>query len=134
MPVVDRLIRAPRRGRIAAAAFLTIMLLALPASASAAPFTAVLHAPNHTPKANTKWWITVNVTRGSTKLSGTVRYQFVFGGQVVSKQAGHGFSNGFYRDSLVFPPTSIGINLTLQTVVKTKYGTVTLPWTVKTKK
>jgi hypothetical protein len=135
MHVVIRRIRAPRRGRSAATALLLAMtLLALPASASAAPFRAILHAPNHTPKANTKWWITVDVTRGTTKLSGTVRYQFVFGGHVVSKQPGHSFTDGLYRDDLVFPPSSVGISLTLQTIVKTKYGTVTLPWAVNTKK
>jgi len=113
---------------------LIIALLALPASASAAPFKAVLHAPNHTPKVHAKWRITVDVTRGSQKLSGSVRYEFLFAGQVVSHQSGHKFRAGVYRDALVFPASAVGMQLTLDTIVKTKYGTVKLPWTVTTKR
>jgi hypothetical protein len=111
-----------------------VALLALPAVASAAPFTAMLNAPNHTPKVNAKWRITVDVTRGSQKLAGSVRYEFLFAGQVVSHQSGHKFSGGVYRDALVFPASAVGMTLTLDTIVKTKYGTVKLPWTITTKR
>lgn len=131
---LDRCARALRRGRVAAVALVAAALLALPASALAAPFKAVLHAPNHTPKANTKWKITVDVTRGRAKLSGSVKYQFVFDGAVVGRQPGHSFTGGVYHDGLVFPASAVGMKLTLRTIVKTKYGTVTLPWTVMTKK
>jgi hypothetical protein len=110
-----------------------IGLLALPATASAAPFKAVLHAPNHTPKVNTNWPITVDVTRGTAKLSGSVKYEFLFAGQVVGRQPGHSFTGGVYRDSLRFPSSAVGMKLTLETIVKTKYGTVKLPWTVTAK-
>jgi hypothetical protein len=119
---------------VTVAAIVTVAVLGLPASASAAPFKAVLHAPNHTPKANTKWKITVDVTRGATKLSGSVRYEFLFSGAVVSRQPGHSFTNGVYTDGLVFPTSAVGMKLTLKTIVKTKYGTVALPWTVMTLK
>src|ERR1700759_859398 len=131
---LDRRVGAHRRGRLAVAALLMVALLALPAGASAAPFTAGLHAPNHTPKVNAKWKITVDVNRGSQKLSGTIRYEFLFAGQVVSHQSGHKFSGGVYRDALVFPASAVGMTLTLDTIVKTKYGTVKLPWTVTTKR
>ena len=134
MAVLDRRARPSRAGRVAVAALVTVVALAVPASASAAPFKAVLHAPNHSPKANTKWKITVDVSRGTTKLSGSVRYEFLFGGVVVSRQAGHRFTNGVYSDGLVFPTSAVGMKLTLRTIVKTKYGTVTLPWTVMTQK
>ena len=134
MAVLDHCARAPRRGRMIVAAVVAVVLLALPASASAAPFKAVLHAPNHTPKVNTKWKITVDVTRGPTKLSGSVRYEFVFAGAVVGKQPGHRFTGGVYRDALVFPASAVGMKLTLLTIVKTKYGTVKLPWAVMTQK
>ena len=121
------------------AALVAAAALALPASAPAGVMTetagsvkAVLHAPNHSPTVNQKWWITIDVTRGKTELGGRVRYQFVLGGAVVGKQPGHSFAGGHYRDWLKFPAQSVGIKLTLQTIVKTKYGTVTLPWTVTT--
>jgi hypothetical protein len=113
---------------------LTALALAVPASASAAAFTAHLHAPNHSPIAGKKWAITVTATRGGAKLSGSVNYQFLFGGTVVGGAAGHGFRHGVFHDTLLFPKKSVGYPLTLRVVVKTSYGTVYLPWTVNVRK
>lgn len=134
---LDYRVGASRRSRSFVAALVTLLaaaLLALPANGSAAPFKAVLHAPDHAPTVQAKWRITVDVTRGAQKLSGSIRYEFLFAGQVVSHQSGHKFSGGVYRDALVFPASAVGMTLTLDTIVKTKYGTVKLPWTVTTKK
>jgi hypothetical protein len=109
------------------------LMVAVPAAASAASFSAVLHAPNHTPTMNQKWWITVDVTRGTTKLSGDVNYVFLFSGSIVSHQPGHKFSKGVYKDDLIFPAAAVGKPLTLRIVVKTKYGTKNLNWNVTTK-
>jgi hypothetical protein len=109
----------------------TALALSLPVSASAAaPFTAHLQAPNHTPTAGKKWYITVTATHGKTKLSGSVNYQFLFSGSVVGHQKGHSFKGGVFHDWLLFPNKSVGFSLTLRVVVKTSYGTVDLPWTV----
>ena len=110
-----------------------VMALAVPAGASAAGFSAKLTAPNHTPTANKKWPITVTVTRGRTKLSGRVRYQFLFQGQVEASRPGHAFSRGVYHDSLLFPGEAIGHVLSLHVIVTTKYGTIALPWWIKTR-
>lgn len=106
-------------------------LLALSAPALAAPFTARLSAPNHTPIATKKWPITITVTRGHTKLSGSVKYQFLFQGQLESTQPGKSFKGGVYHDSLTFPKEAVGFPLTLRIVVKTSYGTVDIDWSVK---
>lgn len=123
--------------RGAVAAVVASAALALPAAAPAGVLTktsggvkAVLHAPNHTPAVGKKWWITIDVTHGKAKPSGSVKYQFEFGGAVVSTQPGHSFTGGHFRDWLIFPAKASGIKLTLDTVVKTKYATVDLPWTV----
>ena len=125
------------RGTIRALARCTVVICCLalmaPTLASAASFSAVLHAPNHSPIENKKWWITVDVTRGSTKLSGDVNYEFLFSGAIVSHQPGHKFKNGLYKDSLIFPAEAVGKPLTLRIVVKTKYGTKDLNWNVMTK-
>ena len=110
-----------------------LLALAVPAGASAAGFSAKLTAPNHTPTANKKWPITVTVTRGRTKLSGRVRYQFLFQGQVEASRPGHAFSRGVYHDSLLFPGEAIGHVLSLHVIVTTKYGTIALPWWIKTR-
>ena len=111
-----------------------VVALALPALASAAPFTARLKAANHQPVANKNWPITVTVTRGRAKLSGSVRYEFLFNGTVEAHRAGHSFKHGVYHDSLVFPSAAIGHTLSLRVIVTTRYGTVRLPWWIKTRR
>jgi hypothetical protein len=110
-------------------------LFALPTAALAARgnFTATLKAPNHAPIANNYWPITINVSKGTTKLNGSVNYQFLFGGQVVSNQKGHAFKNGVFTDRLCFPARSEGQPLKLGIVVTTSYGSKTLYWALKTK-
>jgi len=112
----------------------TALALALAPPASAASFTAHLHAHDHAPKVNQPWPITVTATRGKTKLSGSVKYQFLFQGQVVSRQPGGKFRHGVYRDKLTFPGESVGYKLTLRVLVTTKYGTEHLDWSVKVHK
>ena len=108
--------------------------LALPALASAAPFTARLKAANHQPVANKKWPITVTVTRGRAKLSGSVRYEFLFNGAVEAHRPGHSFKHGVYHDSLLFPSEAVGYTLSLRVIVTTRYGTVQLPWWIKARR
>ncbi len=107
--------------------------LIVPAAASAAAFSAHLRAPNHTPTASKPWPITVTVTRGDSMLSGSVRYEYLYDGSVVSHQPGHSFSGGVYRDTLDFPREAVGYPLTLRVIVTTRYGTVDLDWAVTTR-
>jgi hypothetical protein len=109
------------------------LALALPAAASAAPFTAHLKAPNHTPTANKRWPITVTASHGRTKPGGVVRYEFLFAGQVVAHRPGHGFRGGVFHDRLLFPSAAIGHPITLRVIVKTRFGTVNLNWKVTTR-
>ncbi|HWF74684.1 MAG TPA: hypothetical protein VG186_15145 [Solirubrobacteraceae bacterium] len=119
------------RSRSVLTLIFTVLVLALPASAMAAPFTSSLKAPNHSPTAGKKWYITVTATHGKSKLSGNVNYQFLFGSAVVSNQKGHSFHGGVFHDWLLFPKKSVGYSLTLRVVVKTSFGTVDLPWAIK---
>ncbi|MFZ0091368.1 MAG: hypothetical protein WAL63_17800 [Solirubrobacteraceae bacterium] len=122
------------RGRTSLLAAGAVLMLAIPASASAAAFSAHLKAPNHTPTANRKWPITVTATRGNAELSGNVKYQFLFQGQSVASRPGHTFTHGVFRDTLVFPGASIGHTLTLRVIVSTRYGTADLNWAVTTRR
>jgi hypothetical protein len=122
------------RRRVTSSALALTAALALPASALAANFKLTPHIANHAPTINKKWPITIDVTKGKTKLSGSVTYQFLFSGSVVSTQKGHSFTNGVYKDSLDFPSKSIGQPLTLRIVVKTKDGTEHVDWAIKPKK
>lgn len=111
-----------------------IATLAIPASTQAASkFTIVPHFPNHTPTANVGWKITLDVTKGKTKLSGSGKYEFEFSGTVVSRQPGKKFTGGLYKDTLKFPSTAVGEPLTLVVLITTKYGTQSVSWAVNTK-
>jgi hypothetical protein len=104
--------------------------LALPASAWAGSFSARLYAPNHQPKVG-KWRIKVTARRGRQKLSGTVSYRFLYAGQVVSTQPGGSFNHGVFHNTLTWPRRAVGHTITLQVVVKTRYGTDYLDWWIK---
>jgi hypothetical protein len=126
--------RRHARRRLKPFVLAVLATLALPASALAAAFKLTPHIANHTPTVNVKWPITVDVTKSRLKLSGSVKYEFLFQGSVVSRQPGHRFTRGVYRDTLLFPSDSLGQQLTLRIIVKTKYGTEHLDWAVKSQK
>jgi hypothetical protein len=115
-----------------AVGLVAVAALAVPAGASAASFTAKLSEPSHTPSVGGQK-ISVTVTKGKTKLSGSVNYKFLFDGQTVSTQKGHSFKNGLFTDTLLWPKEAIGHKITLDVVVTTKYGTENLDWWIQVK-
>lgn len=124
---------AARAGVVPVGAILAVAALAPAASAAGATFTVKAHFPNHTPIAGKHWPVTLDVTKGATKLSGSVRYEFEFDGSVVSHQPGHRFTDGVYKDEMTFPADAVGQPLTLVVLVTTKDGTKSVDWAVKTK-
>ena len=130
----NRIVKVPgrrARRRLCCIALVTIAALALASPALAAGFKITVHIANHRPIAGRRWPIELTVTRGKRRLSGTVRYQFLFAGVVVRTQPQHGafrFRHGVYRDQLVFPAQSIGQPLTLRFLVKTRFGTRHASW------
>jgi hypothetical protein len=145
------------RRLLAAAVVTALALLALtgPASAASPPFVATLKAPTHHPKANALWRITVTArSRSGKALRATADYQFLLDGQVVARphpspnadprsacaKAGncrHGPwpFRGRYRDTLIFPARSAGIDLTFRVVVKVKgMGTRNLDYSVRVRR
>ena len=90
---------------------------------------------NHAPKVNVNWPYTVTVTDADGHpLNGTVTIQFTFAGQVVGRDTPptHPLRNGRWHDNLKFPPQSLGQPISLQAVVRTPRGSITLDWPVKT--
>jgi hypothetical protein len=112
-----------------------VVALALPAAAQAASFKITPHIRNHTPIVNQKWPVELTVTAGKKRLSGSVRYEFLFYGSVVSHQPGHRFTHGIYRDTMVFPAKSLGQPLTLRILVTVPsyHRTEHIDWKLQTK-
>ena len=97
------------------------------------PVHASFTAPNHTPTVGKSWPYSVRVTDAAGHpLSGTVRIQFTFGGQVVGTDHPpvHPVRNGVWHDNLTFPKEATGEPVTLQAVVRASPGSVTLNWPV----
>lgn len=112
-----------------------IVTAALPAAAQAASFKITPHIRNHTPIVNRKWPVELTVTAGKKRLSGSVKYEFLFDGSVVSHQPGHRFTRGIYRDTLVFPAKSLGQPLTLRMLVTVPayHRTEHIDWKLQTR-
>jgi hypothetical protein len=119
------------RAIIALAAVLAI--LAVPATALAAAFSVKATFPKSNPVAGKSWPISLKVTKGKKKLSGSVKYNFVIPGITTESRPGHSFKGGVYHDKLKFPKQAIGIKIDLYVIVKTGDGTVKVEHTVTTR-
>jgi hypothetical protein len=130
------------------------LVLAATASASAAPFVATFHAPNHSPKAGKEWPVTVTAkTKSGRKLHATALYEII---EPVSgftckegPDPGHPsktakcaagprgskpwpFFGVMHDRTFIWPSRALNIRLILRTVVTVKgLGTVNLNWSVK---
>ena len=112
-----------------------VTALAISASAAqAAPAAAGpvvhLYAPNHHPRVGHPWRIRITATTTAGRpLRAEVRYQFLYGGQVVARRSHYRF-RGTFRDNIEWTAPSVGLRLTFRAVVKTPLGTRNLDWWV----
>jgi hypothetical protein len=102
-------------------------------SVTSGPVHATFTAPNHKPTVGKPWPYSVHVSDASGHpLNGSVKIQFTFGGQVVGTDTPpvHPIKNGLWHDNLTFPKAALGQPVTLQAVIHTSAGSVTLNWPV----
>ncbi|MGZ4200569.1 MAG: hypothetical protein ACXVRH_00755 [Thermoleophilaceae bacterium] len=122
---------------IAALAVIAVVIATLPATTvGRPPFSAKLSCPQgHHPKAGRSWPITITARTWSGRaLSGRVRYEYLYQGQVVARRSNYRFSHGRFRDTLDWPARSVGIRLTFRAVVTTRLGKVNLDYWVAVRK
>ena len=96
------------------------------------PIVAVLQAPGHSPHVG-NFPITIRLTKGGRPIAGHVSYEFLFQGQVVSRQqVGQESPNfvGVFHDTLTWPASSVGYPLTLRVVITTPYGVKNVDYVV----
>jgi hypothetical protein len=115
-------------------------LLASPATAArddtpASKLVAHLFANSHRPKAAERWpiRITVSDTDGHP-VRGTVRYAFLYQGQVVLRQVPkvkRSFVGDFRDSHLAWSKRTIGLDLVFRAIVDTKLGQANLDYEVK---
>jgi hypothetical protein len=103
-------------------------------SVTTGPVHATFTAPNHAPKAGVLWPYSVRVTDASGQpLSGTVAIEFTYAGSVVGHDTPpvHPVKDGHWQDKLTYPADAVGQPLTVQAVIHTTQGSVTLNWPIK---
>jgi hypothetical protein len=132
---------APRRPLVPVVVGLVLAVLVVsPVSAAtdaaaSGKLAAQLFAPTHHPKAATRWPIRI-VARDAQghDVRGTVRYAYLYQGQVVLRQDPKGkrsFSGQFRDSHLAWSKRTIGLDLTFRAIVDTKLGQANLDYTVK---
>jgi hypothetical protein len=106
-------------------------------SGSSGGMHATIHGENHAPTVNKNWSYSVLATdAGGRPLTGTVETEFVFSGQVVGREtpATHRLRNGRLNDGLTFPAEAVGEPISVQVVVHTPLGSVTLDWAIRVRR
>jgi hypothetical protein len=121
-------------GSAAASATTSLARTAAATSADAPPrLVAVLHAAGHHPHVG-NFPITLTLTRAGHPVAGHVSYEFLFGGQVVSRQpVGMESPNfvGTFHDTLIWPANSVGYPITVRVLITTPYGPTHVDYTVQ---
>jgi hypothetical protein len=103
------------------------------ASVTSGSVRGALRGENHAPKVKQSWRYSVVVSDAAGHpLSGTVDIEFAFAGQVVGRDTPptHPVVDGHWDDTIEFPADAIGMPLSLQAVVHTRLGSITLDWPV----
>ena len=103
------------------------------ASVTSGSVRGALRGENHAPKVKQSWRYSVAVSDAAGHpLSGTVDIEFAFAGQVVGRDTPptHPVVDGHWHDTIEFPADAIGMPLSLQAVVHTRLGSITLDWPV----
>lgn len=90
-----------------------------------------LAAPTHRPTVGAPWPITIRARApGGRPLRAEVRYQFLFGGNVVARRSHYRF-RGRFHDTLRWPARAAGLPLTFRAVVTTPLGRRNLDYRVR---
>lgn len=123
----------PRSAPLAAAlaGLLALPLTPAPAHAASKHFRATLSVPGHHPKVGRIWPVVVTATYEGKGVRASLRYEFLFGGTVVSRQSHFRFKGRFRDDTFKWPASAVGFRLTLRAVVSSRYGTRKLDYWVE---
>jgi hypothetical protein len=132
---------APHRQLVPVVVALVLAVLVAspaPAARDAPPqskLVAHLYAPTHRPKAGMRWPIRITAADGGKHaVRGSVRYAFLYQGQVVLRQNPKGDRKfvGEFRDRhLAWSKRTIDLELTFRAIVNTKLGQANLDYPVK---
>jgi len=103
-------------------------------TSAASGFRATLSVPGHHPKAGRVWPVTVTATYNGRAVTAHVRYVYLYGGQVVSRQSNYRFHGRFTDHGFIWPARAVGYRLTFRAVVSSSHGTRNLDYWVQVRR
>lgn len=92
--------------------------------------TASMHPANHHPKVKAPWPISFTVTRDGRPAHASVRYEYLFAGQVVARRSHYTFT-GRFSDVFHWPATAVGYPLTFRAVIVSGGVSINLDYPVQ---
>jgi len=99
-------------------------------SATARGVTASMSPHSHHPVAERPWPISFTVTRAGAPVRASVRYEYLFGGQVVARRSHYTF-DGRFSDVFRWPDQAVGYPLTFRAVIEAQGVTLSLDYPVQ---
>jgi hypothetical protein len=89
-----------------------------------------LHAGTPHPKVGRPWPVRFTVTSAAGPVQASVRYEYLYGGQVVAHRSHYTFT-GHFSDTFIWPAASVGYPLTFRAVVVSGGTTIHLDYPVQ---
>lgn len=99
-------------------------------SASAGSIVATMHAGPHHPRVNEPWPVSFQVAQAGRPARASVRYEYLFGGQVVARRSHYTFT-GRFHDVFMWPSSALGYPLTFRAMIQAGGQTLNLDYRVQ---
>jgi hypothetical protein len=89
-----------------------------------------MRASSHHPRVNRPWPVSFTVSQAGKPATARVRYEYLFGGQVVARRSNYRFT-GRFHDTFIWPPSAVGYPLTFRAVISSASTTLNLDYPVQ---
>jgi hypothetical protein len=99
-------------------------------AATSGTVTASMTAAGHRPRVNAPWPIRFSVKNEGRPAKAEVRYEYLFGGQVVAHRSRYSFT-GVFHDTFRWPASAVGYPLTFRAVIHSAGVTLNLDYPVQ---
>lgn len=110
-------------------------------AAAASGLRVTMRAPTHRPKAGRRWPVRFTASYRGRRTRVRLRYEFLYGGRVVSRQnpgplrrSGYRFTGHFTDREFVWPARAAGYRLTFRAVLSNRYGTRRLSYWIRVRR
>jgi hypothetical protein len=99
-------------------------------TAASGAVSATMTAAGHSPRVDAPWPVSFVVERSGGPARAEVRYEYLFGGQVVAHRSRYSFTGSFH-DTFRWPASAVGYPLTFRAVIRSTGVTLNLDYPVQ---